>query len=230
MAGFAKMRALSTAFNSDPQQSSRPFDAQRDGFVMAEGAAILVLEELQHARNRQVQIYAEVLGYGLSADANHMTAPHEDGSGATRSMKATLRDANLEPSDIGHINCHATSTPLGDTAESKAILDTFGQENCANILVNSTKGATGHLLGAAGSIEALFAIQAVRSGQVPPTVNLDEPSTGCDLNYVRGKPSNWISSSNSGLRIALTNSFGFGGNNGTLCVSEYVDDGIDGKE
>ncbi|GFO32793.1 3-oxoacyl-[acyl-carrier-protein] synthase [Plakobranchus ocellatus] len=220
MAGFSRLRALSTNFNAHPESSSRPFDKDRDGFVMAEGAGVLVLEELEHARNRGAPIFAEVLGYGLSCDASHITSPSEDGSGARHAMEAALREAKIQPERIGHVNAHATSTPLGDIAESKAIWDLFGDHHAGNILVTSTKGATGHLLGGAGSIEAIFAIMACHSGQVPPTVNLTTPSTGYNLNYVYGSSVSW--SNSEAPRIALTNSFGFGGTNGTLCLSEYV--------
>ncbi|XP_005110112.1 3-oxoacyl-[acyl-carrier-protein] synthase, mitochondrial [Aplysia californica] len=220
MAGFARMRALSTNFNSTPEQSSRPFDAARDGFVMSEGAAVLVLEELEHAKSRGVPILGEVLGYGLSCDANHVTSPCEDGDGARRCMEGAMRDAGLEKNRVGYINAHATSTPLGDAAESRAILDCFGEALSENILVSSTKGATGHLLGAAGSVEALFTLLACRSGQVPPTANLLAPSTGCDLNYVCGEKSvKW--DTGSLLRVAITNSFGFGGTNASVIFSEY---------
>uniref|UniRef100_A0A2C9JQ33 3-oxoacyl-[acyl-carrier-protein] synthase n=2 Tax=Biomphalaria glabrata TaxID=6526 RepID=A0A2C9JQ33_BIOGL len=219
MAGFARMRALSTNFNATPQVSSRPFDKARDGFVMSEGAALLVLEELDHARQRNAHIYAEILGYGLSSDAKHITAPPEDGRGAQRCMEAALRDSHLKPEQIEHINCHATSTPLGDSVESRAIQSLF-KNHSSNILVNSTKGATGHLLGAAGSIEAAFTVMSVYTGTVPATLNLQTPMTGCDLNYVLGSNITWNSKFNP--RIALTNSFGFGGTNASLCISEYV--------
>ena len=221
MAGFARMRALSTNFNASPEHSSRPFDRDRDGFVMAEGAGLLVLEELEHARQRGAPIFAEVLGYGLSCDASHVTAPSEDGSGARRCMAAALRDAKIPTSQVGHVNAHATSTPLGDTAESKAVWDLFGDCSASDILVTSTKGATGHLLGAAGSIEAVFTVMACHTGRVPPVTNLEHPATGYDLNYVRNGSKTWNS---PGVpRTALSNSFGFGGTNATVCFSEYID-------
>uniref|UniRef100_A0A0B6YPA8 3-oxoacyl-[acyl-carrier-protein] synthase n=1 Tax=Arion vulgaris TaxID=1028688 RepID=A0A0B6YPA8_9EUPU len=220
MAGFCRMRALSTNFNSKPEQSSRPFDKERDGFVMSEGAGLLVLEDLEHAKQRGASIFAEVLGYGLSCDASHLTAPSEDGEGARRCMIAALNDSNINLQQIGHINAHATSTPLGDAAESRAILQLFG-EHSRNILVTSTKGATGHLLGAAGSIEAIFAVLACLSGTVPPTLNLNTPTTGCDLNYVSNFAAPWASQNKP--RIDLTNSFGFGGTNASICFSQYID-------
>ncbi|GFR93549.1 3-oxoacyl-[acyl-carrier-protein] synthase [Elysia marginata] len=220
MAGFARMRALSTNFNDQPECSSRPFDKDRDGFVMAEGAGLLVLEELEHAKTRGAPIFAEVLGYGLSCDASHVTAPSEDGSGARRCMEAALRDANIPTSCVGHVNAHATSTPLGDTAESKAIWDLFGERGVSDILVTSTKGATGHLLGAAGSVEAVFTVMACYLGQVPPTMNLVSPATGFDLNYVSNGSKTWDSQNTP--RTALSNSFGFGGTNATVCFSEYI--------
>lgn len=221
MAGFCRMRALSTGFNARPENSSRPFDKDRDGFVMSEGAGLLVLEDMQHARNRGAQIYAEVLGYGLSCDASHVTAPCKDGGGAVRCMTAAVRDSDISLEQVGHINAHATSTPLGDAAESKAILQLFGG-HARNILVTSTKGATGHLLGAAGSVEAIFAVLACSTGKVPPTVNLDNPSTGSDLNYVSGTPASWTGPDKP--RIALTNSFGFGGTNASVCFSQFLEE------
>ena len=222
MAGFARMRALSTNFNDEPEHSSRPFDKDRDGFVMAEGAGLLVLEELEHARQREAPIFAEVLGYGLSCDASHVTAPSEDGSGARRCMEGALRDAKILSTRVGHVNAHATSTPLGDTAESKAIWDIFGERCASDILVTSTKGATGHLLGAAGSLEAIFTVMACHSGKVPPTANLVNPVTGFDLNYVYNRSKNWDSFNFP--RTAISNSFGFGGTNAAICFSEYIYD------
>lgn len=214
------MRALSTNFNSQPEQSSRPFDKDRDGFVMSEGAGLLVLENLQHAKQRGAPIYAEVLGYGLSCDASHITAPNEDGAGAGRCMAAAVRDSNISLQHVGHINAHATSTPLGDAAESRAVLNLFG-DHAQNIMVTSTKGATGHLLGAAGGVEAIFALLACFTGTVPPTLNLNSPSTGCDLNYVSNAAAAWVSPDSP--RIALTNSFGFGGTNASVCFSQYTE-------
>lgn len=220
MAGFSRMRALSTKFNSTPEKSSRPFDAERDGFVMADGSAVLVLEELEHAKARGATILAEILGYGLSCDANHVTTPSDGGEGAMLCMDRAMNNAGVNTSQVGYINAHATSTPLGDAAESSAIQQLFGDAS-KTVLVSSTKGATGHLLGAAGSIEAMFTALACQTGHAPPTVNLDSPSTGCDLNYVQGGQSvAW--GSPSVPRVAMTNSFGFGGTNASIVFSQFV--------
>lgn len=219
VAGFARMRALSTKFNEHPELSSRPFDKDREGFVMAEGAGIMVLEELSHALKRGANIYGEVLGYGLSADANHITAPAEDGSGALRCMRNALRHSSVDVSCVGYINAHATSTPLGDKAESNAIFQ-LCDPHCDKLLVSSTKGATGHLLGAAGTVEAIFTILACQGGVVPPTVNLNQSDTGFDLNYVT-KTCDWLNVVN-GRRIGISNSFGFGGTNASVCFSNFI--------
>uniref|UniRef100_T1HFL6 3-oxoacyl-[acyl-carrier-protein] synthase n=3 Tax=Rhodnius TaxID=13248 RepID=T1HFL6_RHOPR len=217
IAGFCRLRALSTSFNEDPQKSSRPFDKKREGFIMGEGSAILVLEELNHALNRKANIYAEILGYGLSGDAAHITAPHEDGEGAYLAMSMALSDAHLKPTDITYINAHATSTPLGDAVELKAISRLYSN-NTEKLAVSSTKGAHGHLLGAAGNLETLFTVKAVHTGVLPPTLNLDNK---CDesknINCVPHKKQEWTSK----YKVALKNSFGFGGTNACICIGEY---------
>jgi len=209
LAGFASARALSTGFNHDPPRASRPWDRERDGFVMGEGAGILVLEEYEHARRRGAKIYAEVIGYGMSGDAFHLTAPAEDGNGAFRSMRNALRRAGLAPDKIDYINAHGTSTPLGDEIELGAVKRLFGG-HAYELSMSSTKSAIGHLLGAAGSVEAIFAILAVRDGVVPPTLNLDNPSPSCDIDLVPKR------AKERGVSYALSNSFGFGGTNASL--------------
>ncbi|HYB56063.1 MAG TPA: beta-ketoacyl-ACP synthase II [Alphaproteobacteria bacterium] len=209
VAGFAAARALSTAFNDNPPAASRPWDKDRDGFVMGEGAGIVVLEEREHAMKRGAKIYGEVLGYGLSGDAYHITAPTPDGSGAFRSMRNALKSAKLGPEAIDYINAHGTSTPLGDEIELGAVKRLFGAQ-AYKLSMSSTKSAIGHLLGAAGSVEAIFSILAMRDGVAPPTRNLDNPSEGCDIDLVphqaRKRP----------IKYVLSNSFGFGGTNASL--------------
>ena len=212
LAGFAAARALSTAFNDDPPRASRPWDQERDGFVMGEGAGILVLEEYEHARRRGAKIYAEVIGYGMSSDAFHLTAPAENGKGALRSMRNALRRARIDADSIDYINAHGTSTPLGDEVELGAIKQLFG-DHAYELSMSSTKSAIGHLLGAAGSVEAIFSILAIRDGVVPPTLNLDNPSPCCDLDLVPKR------AKERKVRHALSNSFGFGGTNATLIFS-----------
>jgi 3-oxoacyl-[acyl-carrier-protein] synthase II len=213
MAGFAASRALSTNFNDTPEKASRPWDKDRDGFVMGEGAGIVVLEELEHAKARGAKIYAEVVGYGLSGDAYHITAPSEDGSGAYRAMEMAMKRAGLSPSDIDYVNAHGTSTPLGDEIEVQAVKRLFGAA-AGQISMSSTKSAIGHLLGAAGSVEAIFSILAMRDGIVPPTLNLDNPSEGCDIDLVPH------TAKKREVRAALSNSFGFGGTNASLIFTQ----------
>ncbi len=211
IAGFAAARALSTKFNDTPERASRPWDEDRDGFVMGEGAGIVVLEELEHAKRRGATIYAEVVGYGLSGDAHHITAPAEDGSGGYRSMAAALKRAGLNPEDIDYVNAHGTSTPLGDEIELGAVKRLFG-DHAYSLSMSSTKSAVGHLLGAAGSVEAIFSILALRDSVVPPTLNLENPSPGCDIDLVPGE------AKERPVAHALTNSFGFGGTNVSLVL------------
>lgn len=206
--GFAAARALSTR-NDDPKTSSRPFDKDRDGFVLGEGAGVLVLEEYEHAKARGAKIYAEIAGFGMTADAHHMTAPLEDGSGAARCMSLALQNADLSPNDVDYINAHGTSTPLGDVAETTAIKAAFGA-TAKNLVVNSTKSMTGHLLGAAGGIEAVFTALAIKNQISPPTINIFKQDERCDLDYCANQARQME------IRAALSNSFGFGGTNGTL--------------
>ncbi len=208
MGGFGNMKAL-TGRNDDPAGSSRPWDKDRDGFVLAEGAGVVVLEEYEHARARGARIYAELAGYGMSADANHMTAPAEDGDGAMRCMNAALKNAGLNADQVDYINAHGTSTPLGDKAETIAVKRAMGA-HASKVAVSSTKSMTGHLLGAAGGVEALFSVLAVANQVAPPTINLLEAGEGCDLDYVPN------TARDMKIDIALSNSFGFGGTNGTL--------------
>ncbi|HVH77628.1 MAG TPA: beta-ketoacyl-ACP synthase II [Stellaceae bacterium] len=207
--GFAAARALSTGFNDEPARASRPWDRDRDGFVMGEGAGILVLEEYEHARRRGATIYAQVIGYGMSGDAYHLTAPSEDGSGAFRSMRNALRSAGLSLEQIDYINAHGTSTPLGDAVELGAVKRLFG-EHAYCLSMSSTKSAVGHLLGAAGSVEAIYSILAMRDGVVPPTLNLDNPSPDCDIDLVAKE------AKQRKVSYVLSNSFGFGGTNASL--------------
>ncbi|HEY0353787.1 MAG TPA: beta-ketoacyl-ACP synthase II, partial [Enterovirga sp.] len=209
LAGFAACRALSTGFNDDPTRASRPYDRGRDGFVMGEGAGVVVLESYEHAVARGAKIYAEVVGYGMSGDAYHITSPTEDGDGAFRCMKAALNRAGLAPSDIDYINAHGTSTPLGDEIELKAVERLVGNA-AAKLAMSSTKSATGHLLGAAGAVEAIYSVLAIRDGMVPPTLNLDDPSVETAIDLVPHK------AKQRPVEIVLSNSFGFGGTNASL--------------
>lgn len=215
VAAFSSARALSTR-NDEPEKASRPWDKGRDGFVLSDGAGVVVLEELEHARARGATIYGEVIGFGMSDDAHHITAPPASGEGAGRSMVNAIRDAGLQPEQVDYINAHGTSTQVGDVAEVAAVKSVFGA-HAHKLAMSSTKSMTGHLLGAAGAVEAIFSILAVRDGVLPPTINLDEPDEGCDLDLVPHK------SRVADVRIALSNSFGFGGTNGTLIVSRYED-------
>lgn len=214
ISGFNALKALSTR-NDDPQHASRPFDRDRDGFVIGEGAGMLVLEEWDHAQARGAQIYAEVAGFGASSDAFHMTAPPEDGAGAIAAIKACLEDAaacGVAPGDIGYINAHGTSTELNDLIETRAIKAAFGEDAARKIAISSTKSMTGHLLGAAGGLEAVITALALRDGVLPPTINLDHPEDGCDLDYVPNV------AREARVKAAMSNSFGFGGTNGCLVL------------
>jgi len=208
LAGFCQAKALSER-NDDPAKACRPFDRDRDGFVMADGAGAIVLEEYEHAKARGARIYAEFVGFGMSGDAHHITAPPEDGDGARRSMQAALKDAGVNPSELQHVNAHATSTPLGDVGETMALKRALG-DSAHNVAISATKSITGHLLGAAGAVEAIFAILAIRDQVAPPTINLDSPDPRCDLDYVPNVACSMR------IDVALSNSFGFGGTNGSL--------------
>jgi 3-oxoacyl-[acyl-carrier-protein] synthase II len=206
--GFCSARALSTR-NDEPHKASRPWDKDRDGFVLSDGAGVLVIEDYEHAKKRGARIYCELVGFGMSGDAFHMTAPSENGEGGGRCMVAAVKDAGLNLSDVQYINAHGTSTPAGDVAEVQGIKGVFG-EHAKKVMVSSTKSMTGHLLGAAGGVEAIFSILALRDGVVPPTINLDNPGEGCDLDFVPH------TAREAKLDVVLSNSFGFGGTNGTL--------------
>ncbi|MEJ1994075.1 MAG: beta-ketoacyl-ACP synthase II [Limibacillus sp.] len=213
IAGFAAARALSTNFNDTPEKASRPWDKQRDGFVMGEGAGVVVLEELEHAKARGATIYAEVVGYGMSGDAHHITAPPADGNGGFRAMKAALKRAGIEPTAIDYINAHGTSTPLGDEIELGAIKRLFG-DHAYSLSMSSTKSAIGHLLGAAGAVEAIFSTLAITNDLAPPTLNLDDPSEGCDIDLVAH------TAKKRPITHAMSNSFGFGGTNACLILAK----------
>ena len=213
MAGFAAARALSTSYNDTPSKGSRPWDKGRDGFVMGEGAGIVVLEEYEHAKARGATIYGELVGYGLSGDAHHITAPASDGDGGFRAMQSALRNAGLETSDVDYINAHGTSTPLGDEIELGAVKRLFG-EDVHNLSMSSTKSAIGHLLGGAGSVEAIFSLLAIRDQIAPPTLNLEDPSEGCDIDLVP------LKAKKREINTVLSNSFGFGGTNASVVMKK----------
>ncbi len=214
IAGFGAMRALSRR-NDDPLRASRPFDAGRDGFVMGEAGAVLVIEELEHAKARGATIYAEVAGYGLSSDASHITEPDPTGENPARALRMAMRDADVTPDDIGYINAHATSTPLGDSAETRVIKLALGEEKAYKTPVSGTKGATGHCLGASGAIEAIFTVLAIRDGKLPPTINYEVADPDCDLDYVANE------ARDVDVRVAVNNSFGFGGHNACVVFKRF---------
>ncbi|MEI7732152.1 MAG: beta-ketoacyl-ACP synthase II [Verrucomicrobiota bacterium] len=214
ISGFCAMKAMSTR-NDDPKHSSRPFDLGRDGFVMGEGAGVLALEELEHAKARGARIYAELIGYGNTADANHMTAPAPEGEGAARCMKMALRNSGLNPGDIDYINAHGTATPQGDIAETQAIKSVFG-DHARKLVVSSTKGATGHMLGAAGAVETILCLKAMQNQVAPPTINLENPDPQCDLDYAPN------AAREMKINAIVNNSFGFGGHNASLIARKFV--------
>lgn len=216
LAGFGNMKALSLR-NDEPARASRPFDVDRDGFVMGEGAGVVVIEELEHAKKRGARIYAELTGYGVSADAHHLTSPHPEGDGAHRCMEMAIRHAGLEPSDVDYVNAHGTSTGLGDVCETKAIKKAFGEYAKDGLIVSSTKSMTGHLLGAAGGVELAACVKAITDGVIPPTINLENQDPNCDLDYVP------LEAREVQINAALTNSFGFGGHNASLLVQKFTD-------
>jgi 3-oxoacyl-[acyl-carrier-protein] synthase II len=215
VAGFANMKALSTR-NDEPQKASRPFDAERDGFVMGEGAGILVLEELEHAKKRGAKIYAEVVGYGLTADAYHITAPCADADGAKRVIMMALNDARINPDEVDYINAHGTSTPLNDKIETLAIKEVF-KDHAYKLKVSSNKSMIGHLLGAAGAVEAVATVLTIKNGIIPPTINYENPDPECDLDYVPNKAIEYP------VKVAISNSFGFGGTNACLAFKAFED-------
>jgi 3-oxoacyl-[acyl-carrier-protein] synthase II len=213
MTGFAQLRALSTR-NDEPERASRPFDADRDGFVMGEGAAIVVVEELEHAKARGAEIYCETAGFGMTCDAHHMTAPADGGPGAARAMKMSMAHAGLTPADVDYVNAHGTSTPLNDKAETQCIKTALGEERAKEIMVSSTKSMTGHLLGAAGGLETAVCALAIKHGVVPPTINYETPDPDCDLDYVPN------TAREATVRVCINNSLGFGGHNASLLVKK----------
>jgi 3-oxoacyl-[acyl-carrier-protein] synthase II len=218
IAGFGAMRALSRR-NDEPERASRPFDAGRDGFVMGEAGGVLVLEELEHAKARGAKVYAELLGYGVSSDANHITEPDPQGVNPARAMTMALDSAGVDPTDVGYINAHGTSTPLGDASETRVIKLAVGEEAAYGIPISSTKGATGHCLGAAGAIEAMFCVLAVQRGELPPTINYEVEDPECDLDYIPNE------SRRADIKISVNNSFGFGGHNASVVFGRYEPNG-----
>ena len=215
--GFCIMRALSTKRNDSPEKASRPFDMERDGFILAEGAGVMTLESLDHALERGAKIYAEVIGVGMSADAGHITAPNREG--AKICLQVTLEDAGLKPEEVDYINAHGTSTPLNDACESQAIKDVFG-EHAYKVPTSSTKSLTGHLLGAAGAVELIYCVQAIQNGIIPATINYENTDPECDLDYVPNEPRK------ADIKVAISNSFGFGGTNATLAIKKYEENGV----
>ena len=216
IAGFGAMRALSRR-NDDPQRASRPFDAQRDGFVMGEAGAVVVLEELEHARARGAKIYAELAGYGVSSDAQHITEPDPTGVNPARAMQMALADAGVDASEIDYVNAHGTSTPLGDASETRVIKLALGEENARQTPISSTKGSTGHCLGAAGAVEAIFSIMAIADGVLPPTINYEYPDPECDLDYIPNE------ARRADVKVSMSNSFGFGGHNASIVLKRFED-------
>jgi 3-oxoacyl-[acyl-carrier-protein] synthase II len=222
IAGFAAMRALSRR-NADPKRASRPFDAERDGFVMGEAAAIVVLEELEHAKARGAKVYAEVAGHGLSSDATHITEPDPTGKNPARAMRNAMRDAGVDPAEIDYINAHGTSTPLGDASETRVIKMALGEEKARQTPISSTKGATGHCLGAGGAVEAIFTTLAIRDGKLPPTINYEVEDPECDLDYIPN------TARDAEVRVAISNSFGFGGHNACVVLRRIAADETNGS-
>src|SRR5881398_2958937 len=216
IAGFGAMRALSRR-NDDPKRASRPFDAERDGFVMGEAAAIVVLEELEHAKARGARIYAEVAGHGLSSDATHITEPDPTGENPARAMRNAFGDAGIDPAEIDYINAHGTSTPLGDASETRVIKMALGEESARKTPISSTKGATGHCLGAAGAVEAIFSVLSIRDGKLPPTINYEVEDPECDLDYIPNE------ARDADVRVTVSNSFGFGGHNASIVLKRVED-------
>jgi 3-oxoacyl-[acyl-carrier-protein] synthase II len=216
IAGFSAMRALSRR-NDDPERASRPFEAHRDGFVMGEAGAIVVLEELEHARARDAKIYAELLGYGISSDATHITEPDPSGENPARAIRMAFADGGIQPEQVGYINAHGTSTPLGDASETRVIKLALGQETAREVPISSTKGATGHTLGASGAVEAIFTVLAVNRGKLPPTINYEDPDPECDLDYIPNE------ARDAEIEIGVSNSFGFGGHNASIVIGRYED-------